>query len=209
MPLVLLASASERRRALMSENFEIDGVELFFSTLEAAEPEPSTRIEVSLQVEDSCLQKAIAAASEKSTRDHPSLELIVVSDTLVEDPDDSLVALGKPKDKMGAVSTLIRLSGRRHKVWSSTAIMTRNGAGIEVGFGWRARIWTDFSIVEFDEIGEQIMEDLIGSGSWIGKAGGYDLGGKAGSFSRTIEGEDVTVLGFSARAIGELRNILV
>jgi septum formation protein len=209
MPLVLLASASERRRALMSENFEIEGVELFFSTLEAAEPEPSTRIEVSVQVEDSCLQKAIAAASEKSTRDHPSLELIVVSDTLVEDPDDSLVALGKPKDKMGAVSTLIRLSGRRHKVWSSTAIMTRNGAGIEVGFGWRARIWTDFSIVEFDEIGEQIMEDLIGSGSWIGKAGGYDLDGKAGSFSRTIAGEDVTVLGFSARAIEELRNILV
>ena len=208
MPLVLLASASERRRALMSENFEIEGVELFFSTLEAAEPEPSTRIEVSVQVEDSCLQKAIAAASEKSTRDHPSLELIVVSDTLVEDPDDSLVALGKPKDKMGAVSTLIRLSGRRHKVWSSTAIMARNGTGIEVGFGWRARIWTDFSIVEFDEIGEQIMEDLIGSGSWIGKAGGYDLGGKAGSFSRTIEGEDVTVLGFSARAIEELRNIL-
>ena len=209
MPLVLLASASERRRTLMSKKFGIDGVELFFTTLEEAEPEPSTRLEVRLQVEASCLQKARAAASEQYTRDHPSLELIVVSDTLVEDPDDILVALGKPKDKMSAASTLIRLSGRRHKVWSSTAIMTRNGTGVEVGFGWRAKIWTDFSIVEFDEIGGQKMEDMIGSGSWIGKAGGYDLAGKAGSFSRTIEGEDVTVLGFSTRAIEELRNILV
>lgn len=209
MPLVLLASASERRRTLMSKKFGVDGVELFFTTLEGAEPEPSARLEVRLQVEASCLQKARAAASEQYTRDHPSLELIVVSDTLVEDPDDILVALGKPKDKMSAASTLIRLSGRRHKVWSSTAIMTRNGDGLDVGFGWRAKIWTDFSIVEFDEIGGQKMEDMIGSGSWIGKAGGYDLAGKAGSFSRIIEGEDVTVLGFSTRAIEELRNILV
>jgi septum formation protein len=209
MPLVLLASASERRRALMSEFFGIDGIELIFSTLEEAEPEPSARLEVCLQVEASCLQKARAAASEQGTRDDPSLELIVVSDTLVEDPDDSRVALGKPKDKMGAASTLIRLSGRRHKVWSSTAIMTRNGTGVEVGFGWQAKIWTDFSIVEFDEISGQIMEDLIGSDSWIGKAGGYDLAGKAESFSRTIEGEDVTVLGFSTSAIEELKNMLV
>ena len=193
----------------MSKKFGVDGVELFFTTLEGAEPEPSASLEVRLKVEASCLQKARAAASEQYTRDHPSLELIVVSDTLVEDPDDILVALGKPKDKMSAASTLIRLSGRRHKVWSSTAIMTRNGDGLDVGFGWRAKIWTDFSIVEFDEIGGQKMEDMIGSGSWIGKAGGYDLAGKAGSFSRIIEGEDVTVLGFSTRAIEELRNILV
>ena len=209
MPLVLLASASERRRALMSKNFGIDGVDLFFTTLEEAEPEPSTGLEVRLQVEDTCLQKARAAASEQHTRDHPSHELIVVSDTLVEDPDDILIALGKPKDKMSAASTLIRLSGRRHKVWSSTAIMTRDGIGLEVGFGWRANIWTDFSIVEFDEIDGEKMEYLIGSDSWIGKAGGYDLAGKAGSFSRTIEGDDVTVLGFSTRAIEELRSILV
>jgi predicted house-cleaning NTP pyrophosphatase (Maf/HAM1 superfamily) len=80
---------------------------------------------------------------------------------------------------------------------------------LEVGAGWRAAIWTDFSIVEFDEIGADGMEDLIGSGSWFGKAGGYDLAGKAGSFSRVVEGEDVTVLGFSSRAFEEIRGILL
>ena len=63
--------------------------------------------------------------------------------------------------------------------------------------------------MEFDEIGTDGMEDLIGSGSWFGKAGGYDLAGKAGSFSKVIEGEDVTVLGFSARAFREIGGILL
>jgi septum formation protein len=209
MPQVLLASGSERRRAIMAEFFGVDGVELIYCALNEPEPEPSTSMEVHLQVEASCLQKARAVALEQHNEENQTLEIIVVSDTLVEDPDDSRAALGKPKDKFSAASTLIRLSGRRHKVWSCTAIITRTGAGIEVGFGWRAMVWNSFSIVEFDEIGTDMMEDLIGSESWVGKAGGYDLAGKAGSFSRIIEGEDVTVLGFSTHAFDELRKILL
>ena len=53
------------------------------------------------------------------------------------------------------------------------------------------------------------MEELIRSESWVGKAGGYDLAGKAGSFTRIIEGEDVTVLGFSSRAFSEIKKLLL
>ncbi|MFL2975018.1 MAG: Maf family protein [Candidatus Thalassarchaeaceae archaeon] len=209
MTAILLASASERRRGIMAEFSEIDGIELRFSVLKEPEPEPSNNLEVHLQVEASCMHKARSAVSELGCFENSDVEMIVVSDTLVEDPDDSRVALGKPEDKVSAASTLIRLSGRRHKVWSSTAIITRNGTGLEVGAGWRAAVWTDFSIVEFDEIGVDEMEDLIASGSWFGKAGGYDLAGKAGSFSRVIEGEDVTVLGFSSRAFEEIGGVLL
>ena len=52
------------------------------------------------------------------------------------------------------------------------------------------------------------MDDLIRSGSWVGKAGGYDLAGKAGSFSRVVEGTDVTVLGFSCNAFSEIEELL-
>ena len=45
---------------------------------------------------------------------------------------------------------------------------------------------------------------MLDRGSWIGKAGGYDLAGRAGEFSRVIEGEEVDVLGFSSRAMNEL-----
>ena len=209
MPAILLASASERRREMMSELSGVGGKELLFSTLKEHEPEPSASLEVHLQVEASCMHKARSAASEHVSIENPVAEIIVVSDTLVEDPDDCRVALGKPRDKISAASTLIRLSGRRHKVWSSTAIITRNGPGPEVGSGWHATIWTDFSIVEFDEIDAGTMEEMIGSESWVGKAGGYDLAGKAGSFTRIIEGEDVTVLGFSSRAFSEIKKLLL
>ena len=53
------------------------------------------------------------------------------------------------------------------------------------------------------------MEGLIRSKAWVGKAGGYDLAGKAGSFTRIIEGEDVTVLGFSSRAFSEIKKLLL
>ena len=209
MPAILLASASERRRAMMSELSEVGGKEILFSTLKELEPGPSASLEVNLQVEYSCMHKARSAASEHVAIEDQVAEIIVVSDTLVEDPDDCRAALGKPKDKISAASTLIRLSGRRHKVWSSTAIITRSGPGTEVGSDWHATIWTDFSIVEFDEIDANTMEELIRSESWIGKAGGYDLAGKAGSFTRIIEGEDVTVLGFSSRAFSEIKKLLL
>ena len=133
MPAILLASASERRRAMMSELSEVGGKEILFSTLKDLEPSPSASLEVELQVEASCMHKARSAASEHVAIEDQVAEIIVVSDTLVEDPDDCRSALGKPKDKISAASTLIRLSGRRHKVWSSTAIITRNGPGTEVG----------------------------------------------------------------------------
>ena len=209
MPSILLASASERRRAMMAKLSEVDGLEVIFRTLKVQEPEPTNSLEVNLQVEASCMHKARAAALQFDSEEERTIGMIVVSDTLVEDPDDCRTALGKPRDKISAASTLIRLSGRRHKVWSSTAIITRNGPGMEVGQGWRATIWTDFSIVEFDEIEMEVMEELIGRGTWVGKAGGYDLAGKAGSFSRVIEGADVTVRGFSDRAFSEIKKLLL
>ena len=206
MPTVLLASASERRRMMMKDLFSNSSVELEFCKLKGAEPEPYSGLEVNRQVENSCLNKAMFAVMERGKMIRA--DIIVVSDTLVEDPDDYQVALGKPKDELEATATLIRLSGRRHKVWSSTAIISRSPKGIGVGFGWSAKIFTDYSIVEFDEIDSEMLEHLIGNGSWIGKAGGYDLAGDLGGFSKVILGDESTVLGLSISAIGELRRVL-
>ena len=41
-----------------------------------------------------------------------------------------------------------------------------------------------------------------------GKAGGYDLAGDAGKFAKVVDGEEVTVLGFSNRAIDYLSEFL-
>ena len=208
MPLILLASASERRRQILSEHLKDQDACLEFYILREPEQEVSCGMEVNLQVESSCIRKAMAAAKEKASEGENTADIILVSDTLVEDPDDERAALGKPKDESSAAYSLIRLSGRRHRVWSSTAIISRKTGDIDVGDDWLATIWTDYAIVEFEQMEEDEIIDLINSRSWDGKAGGYDLAGDAGKFAMVIEGEEVTVLGFSNRAIDSLSGFL-
>ena len=208
MPLILLASASERRRQILSEHLKDQDACLEFYILREPEQEVSGVMGVNLQVESSCIRKAMAAAKEKASEGENVADIILVSDTLVEDPDDERAALGKPKDESSAAFSLIRLSGRRHRVWSSTAIISRKTGDIDVGDDWLATIWTDYAIVEFEQMEEDEIIDLINSRSWDGKAGGYDLAGDAGKFARVIDGEEVTVLGFSNRAIDSLSGFL-
>ena len=207
MPLVTLASASERRRQILTEHLENLDACLEFCTLREPEQEVSSGMEVNLQVESSCIRKAMAAVKERSSGENVA-DIILVSDTLVEDPDDERAALGKPKDESSAAFSLIRLSGRRHRVWSSTAILSRKVGDVEVGDDWLATIWTDYAIVEFVNIGDDDIIDLINSRSWEGKAGGYDLAGAAGKFASVVDGKEVTVLGFSSRAIDSLNGFL-
>ena len=208
MPLILLASASERRRQILSEHLKDQEACLEFYILREPEQEVSGVMDVNLQVESSCIRKAMAAAKEKASEGENVADIILVSDTLVEDPDDERAALGKPKDESSAAFSLIRLTGRRHRVWSSTAIISRKTGDIDVGDGWLATIWTDYAIVEFENMGEDEIIGLINSRSWEGKAGGYDLAGDAGKFAKVVDGEEVTVLGFSNRAIDFLSEFL-
>ena len=207
MPLVTLASASERRRQILTEHLENLDACLEFCTLREPEQEVSSGMEVNLQVESSCIRKAMAAVKERVSGENVA-DIILVSDTLVEDPDDERAALGKPKDESSAAFSLIRLSGRRHRVWSSTAILSRKIGDVDVGDDWLATIWTDYAIVEFVNIGDDDIIDLINSRSWEGKAGGYDLAGAAGKFASVVDGKEVTVLGFSSRAIDSLNGFL-
>ena len=208
MPLVLLASASERRRQILTEYLEDRDTCLEFCILREPEQEVSSGMEVNLQVESSCIKKAIAAVKEMASETENVVDIVLVSDTLVEDPDDQRAALGKPKDESSAAFSLIRLSGRRHRVWSSTAIISRKTGDISVGEDWLATIWTDYAIVEFVHMGDDDIIDLINCRSWAGKAGGYDLAGDAGKFASVVDGEEVTVLGFSNRAIDSLGGLL-
>ena len=208
MPLILLASASERRRQILSEHLQDRDTCLEFCILREPEQEVSSGMKVNLQVESSCIRKAMAAVKESDSERVNVADIILVSDTLVEDPDDERAALGKPKDESSAAFSLIRLSGRRHRVWSSTAILSRKIGDIGVGEDWLATIWTDYAIVEFVHMGEDEIIDLINSRSWEGKAGGYDLAGAAGKFANVVDGEEVTVLGFSNRAIDSLGGFL-
>ena len=206
---VLLASASERRLTWLNDYFE--SMEVICKPLLSEEKGIEKDKSVEKQSIEICLSKAESAALEWSIMDPKNLDtpdIIIVSDTLVESPGDEKMALGKPEDSFMATSMLLRLSGKRHRVWSSTAILVQNNKEYEEIYSkWRYKIWTDYAIVEFDELSEEDIISLVESNSWVGKAGGYDLAGHARKHTKIIEGDVVTVLGFSKKAINELERM--
>ena len=211
MTSILLASASQRRYDWLC-SFLTDGESKIESRpLISPEPAPSNGVDVRVQTEATCIAKAKAAASEM-TISGDSHDLVIVADTLVEDTEDPLIAMGKPGDVVSATAMLLSLSGRRHRVWSSTALLWSPDRGREgtetLHGGWSADIWTESAIVEFDALSADTLADLILSESWAGKAGAYDLAGEAGANANLVEGREVTVLGFAPAAIDALLGVL-
>jgi septum formation protein len=207
---VLLASASERRLVWLNDCFR--SIDITCTPLISKEKNIEKNKSVEQQSKDICFSKAESAALEWSFVDsetHDIPDVIIVSDTLVESPGNENMALGKPQDSFMSTSMLLRLSGKRHRVWSSTAILVQKNKQYQSLYSdWRYKIWTDYAIVEFDDLSEEDIIGLVESNSWVGKAGGYDLAGSAGQYTKIIEGDEVTVLGFSKQAIDELRKII-
>lgn len=207
MTRILLASKSERRISWLKENLEDSDFRFFSSALKSSEIKPLQGFEVSKQVEVVCQSKAENARIENKlslNRREQNYDAILVSDTMIEDPDDHRLSIGKPKDALSAASNLIRLAGRKHRVWSSTSVLLPR----KVANGnaeWDILNRTSSATVEFSELGDDEIYKLISSESWKGKAGGYDLAGMAGQFCRVIEGEEVTVLGFCPAAVNILK----
>jgi predicted house-cleaning NTP pyrophosphatase (Maf/HAM1 superfamily) len=119
--------------------------------------------------------------------------IVIVADTLVADPDDAFSALGQPADELSAAGMLIRLSGRRHLVWSGTTL-----------FGAFVRDGVESATVEIAELSESNLEYLLNSGSWKGKAGAYDLAGEMASNAKLVAGDELAVLGFASQVLSEL-----
>lgn len=213
---IWLASASQRRAEILTKILTGRPVWFTNSPLVGEESPPKTGVPVEDIVSQITLEKARTAALETSlgrlgqlswrwmggessptSSFFPSPEdvVVVVADTMVGDPDDAFVPLGQPEDELSAAGMLIRLSNRRHQVWSGTTFSGAiNGK------------WVESATVQVDELSEEILSSLLKSGSWKGKAGGYDLGGEMGGHANLVSGDELTVLGFAGEAIKTLKN---
>lgn len=186
MELVHLASASQRRASMLAAW----GYEVIQSPLRARERPHKHGIPISEQVEHTLLGKIESAQRECSA------PLVIVADTLVEDPDDSLQPLGQPSNRQAALNMLLRLSGRNHRVWTGTALIQGNNVVS----------WIESATVSIDTLGDDVLEALIVSDSWRGKAGGYDFAGAMGNFATIVDGAEETVLGFTPQLFDALGN---
>tara|TARA_B100000003_G_scaffold113681_1_gene101819 strand:- start:945 stop:1529 length:585 start_codon:yes stop_codon:yes gene_type:complete len=183
---ILLASASERRGAILRQRFE--NVEQV--ALKGVDESVSRQI-LSNQVKEVASRKAEAVVF------NDEFDVMIVSDTLVEDPDDEQAALGKPTSKEQAVAMLLRLRGRRHRVWSATMVHAMGN--------WHSSV--EHAVVEIEDFSDDALVELIESDSWVGKAGGYDLAGMMGKYAQLIEGTEPTVLGFTQSSLDLLDDV--
>ena len=180
---ILLASASKRRGSILRQRFaNIEQIAL------QDVDESVSRRSGAEQVREVVARKAQAVSF------NDSYDVVIVADTLVEDPDDELQALGQPASKENATAMLLRLRGRRHRVWSATMVYSMGQ--------WQTSI--EHAIVEIEEYSDDVFIDLIESESWLGKAGGYDLAGKMGAYATLVEGAESTVLGFTQESLEHL-----
>ena len=97
---VVLASASPRRLQVLVDA----GLDVEVAPTGADEPRKMGN------VEDQVL--GIAMAKAEAVGEAHAGSIVVVADTMLADPDEPSLALGKPEDEASALAMLLRLRGR-------------------------------------------------------------------------------------------------
>ncbi|MDN3567998.1 Maf family protein [Paeniroseomonas aquatica] len=169
----MLASASPRRLDLLARIGVVPDrvlpTDVDETPLKAELPRP-------LAGRLAALKAAAAAAASPGA-------LVLAADTVV---GVGRRILGKPADAAEARRFLALLSGRRHHVYTGVVVVTPEGRSL-------SRLVD--TILTFQRLTEQQIDDYLAGGEWQGKAGGYAIQGKAEVFVRFLSGSHSSVVG--------------
>ena len=182
---IVLASGSARRKHML------EALGLHPEVAPVTVSEARIRGTVDAQVLHIAKEKAQAVGEA-----HPG-SLVLVADTMLADPDDATLALGQPEDAQAALAMLHRLRGRRHRVWSAS--------GLRVGGMWTFDLGS--AVVDFEPFSDDVLAELVLSGSWKGEAGAYDFAGAMRPFATLVEGDEATVLGIPSCVLDALKTL--
>ncbi|WP_119083810.1 Maf family protein [Altererythrobacter sp. B11] len=179
-PDLILASASPRRRELLAR-----------LGVEPARVNPADIDETPLKGE---LPRAYAQrmAREKAQAASDSAAHVLAGDTVVA---VGRRILPKAEDEETARRCLKLLSGRRHRVLSSVALLAPDGT-------LRERL--SETQVRFKRLSPEEISAYLAGGEWHGKAGGYAIQGSAEGLIAWIAGSHSGVVGlplFETRAL--------
>lgn len=172
-PELILASASSRRLQLLRQaGIEPDAVEAcdIDETPKKSEAPPA-------------YVKRLAAVKAQTISNKHVGALVLAADTAVA---VGTRILGQPQDKAEAEQFLKLLSGRRHRVITSVALITLAGKLVQKNVT---------TVVSFKRLTDEEIAWYLKSGEWQGKAGGYAIQGKAGAFVNRINGSYTNVVG--------------
>jgi len=184
VPRVLLASASPRRRALLSAaGFDV--------TVRAAHVNEDQR------AGESAVEYAARVSLDKATvgvraRGEGEPEWALGSDTVVALAGD---VLGKPATAAEAVATLEQLSGQTHAVHTAVALCGPRG---------EAHVEVHTTFVRFRRLDAEEVRAYVATGDAFDKAGAYGIQGGAGAFVEAVDGPYDGVVGLPVAQVHAL-----
>jgi len=171
---IILASASPRRRELLAQIGMVALVQAVDIDESQNQGEPAIDY-----VQRLALEKAQTGL--KIIENEQNLP-VLGSDTIVE--LDGMI-LGKPGDRNQAKEMLQLLSGKKHTVHTSVAIVTYSGQ-----FAATSSTQVHFKVLE-----EQEIDSYLLTGEADDKAGSYAIQGRAAQFINNINGSYSGVMG--------------
>jgi len=180
-PLLVLASASPRRRALL------DQIDLAPDAIEPASidetPHPRERPDALARRLADAKARAVASRHGDATRHRDAFVLGA----------DTVVAVGrrilpKARDRAEAEKCLRLLSGRSHRVYGGICVIAPDG---------RCASRLVMTRVTFKRLSDVEMDAYLASGEWEGKAGAYAIQGRAAVFVRSLHGSYSNVVGLA------------
>ncbi len=177
---VILASASPRRRELLSRIFKD------FKVITAVGGEEAND---ALPPQDYVLALASHKCAEVFSAHSGSV--VIGCDTVVVFGDK---ILGKPKDKEDAVNTLKTLSGKTHRVMT----------GVCVRSPYKTLSKVEITEVRFNALSDEFIEEYVAGGSPMDKAGSYGI--QDGGIVRSYVGSYTNVVGLP---VGLVKNMVM
>jgi MAF protein len=177
-PRVILASASPRRRELLT----LIGIE------HVVQP---ANIDESYLAGETPREHAERLAREKAAAVVADDAVTIGSDTIVVVDGD---ILGKPRDREHATTMLRRLSGRSH------IVMT----GVAVRFNGRIVSGLEEVGVTFRPLGEAEIDRYIDTGEPVDKAGAYGIQGFGATIVERVDGDYFAVMGLALNRLVRL-----
>lgn len=181
--MVILASASPRRKKLMKEEL-FPSFDIVVSDIDESLSFKKYK-NVRAIVKDIAKRKCI-----KVSQDYPH-DLVIAADTVVV-VDKAVI--GKPKDEKDAYRMLKMLSNKSHYVYTAYAINKDNQFVSNI-------VKTK---VTFNELSDELIQDYIATGSPLDKAGAYGYqDNKDYALVKKIHGSKHNVIGFPTEEIKE------
>ena len=188
---LILASASPRRREILQQVCSLEG---FFEVVPSKAEENLDKAAYADRpwqfAEDTADLKAkeVFQRLREDGNDEKKKRLLVIGADTVISFEGRII--GKPKSEEDAESTLKRLSGKSHQVYSGISLIIEENDDVE------RKKFHAVTRVNFDELSDDVIKGYVGTGEPMDKAGAYGIQALGGSLITGIEGDYYNVMGF-------------